>query len=258
MLEAVAALHQRTRFRAAPPLHKIGWTALRTQDQNAAVLRRGVSVRTVHRAAAVIVLCAISAFSAIITKESMARREVVPLASVVEFAPAVHPVAHVAEPAEFAADPLAAPQAAEPAAPALPEGAITDSSLRFFNGRPVRPARTMRMEVTGYSPDARSCGKWADGKTCSMHSVWTNASKLVAADTRVLPLGSMVSVPGYHDGEIVPVLDRGGAIKGRKLDLLYPTHRQARVWGRQFVEVVVWEYADEQPACDFRAIRDSR
>ena len=232
---------------------------MRTQDQNAAVLRRGVSVRTVHRAAAVIVLCAISAFSAIITKESMARQEVAPLASVVEFAPpVVQAVAHEPESVEFAADPLAAPQAADPAAPALPEGAITDSSIRFFNGRPVRPARTMRMEVTGYSPDARSCGKWADGKTCSMHSVWTNASKLVAADTRVLPLGSMVSVPGYHEGEIVPVLDRGGAIKGRKLDLLYPTHKQARQWGRQFVEVVVWEYADEQPACDFRAIRDSR
>src|SRR5687768_6326538 len=32
------------------------------------------------------------------------------------------------------------------------------SSQRWFNGRPVRPQRTMTMTVTAYSPDERSCG----------------------------------------------------------------------------------------------------
>lgn len=217
-------------------------------------------ITTVNRFGAVALLCAMSALSAIITKEAISRHEISPLAVVTEAGLVARPVALDSEVDQPAADPLAAePEPAPAAAPTtLPANAIADPTIRFFNGRPVRPARTMRMEVTGYSPDARSCGKWADGKTCSMHSVWTNASKLVAADTRLLPLGSMVSVPGYHGGEIVPVLDRGGAIKGRRLDLLYPTHKQARQWGRRFVDVVIWEYADEQPACDFRAIRDSR
>lgn len=113
-----------------------------------------------------------------------------------------------------------------------------------FDGRPIRPARTIRMLVTAYSPDERSCGKWADGITASGSSVWTNGMKLVAADTRLLPFGSIVSVPGYNDGRPVPVLDRGGAIKGRRLDVLYPTHEIALRWGSQWLDVTVWEYAD--------------
>ena len=82
--------------------------------------------------------------------------------------------------------------------------------------------------------------------------------KLVAADTRLLPLGSLITVPGYDEGSIVPVLDRGGAIKGHRLDVLYPTHEIAREWGVQKLEITVWEYADGLPADDFRKIRDSK
>jgi 3D (Asp-Asp-Asp) domain-containing protein len=100
------------------------------------------------------------------------------------------------------------------------------------------------MTVTAYSPDHRSCGKWADGITASNKSVWTNGMKLVAADTRILPFRSLVSVPGYDEGRIVPVLDRGGAIKGARLDVLYPTHEIALRWGVQRLPVTVWEYVD--------------
>jgi 3D (Asp-Asp-Asp) domain-containing protein len=72
--------------------------------------------------------------------------------------------------------------------------------------------------------------------------------KLVAADTEVLPFGSIISVPGYDNESVVPVLDRGGAIKGRRLDVLYPTHEQARKWGRQALEVTVWDYVDGRPS----------
>jgi 3D (Asp-Asp-Asp) domain-containing protein len=117
--------------------------------------------------------------------------------------------------------------------------------MRYFDGRPIRPVRTVWMVVTAYSPDHRSCGKWADGKTASMKSVWTNAMESVAADTRLLPFGSLLSVPGYAEDRVVPVFDRGGAIKGARLDVLYPTHEIARKWGRQRLPVTIWEYADE-------------
>lgn len=123
--------------------------------------------------------------------------------------------------------------------------------LRMFNGRPVRPARTISMLVTAYSPDERSCGDSADGITASGYSVWTNGMKMVAADTDVLPFGTLVSVPGYDDAGIVPVLDRGGAIKGHRLDVLYPTHERAVQWGAQRLEVTVWEYVDGKPG-DFQ------
>jgi 3D (Asp-Asp-Asp) domain-containing protein len=124
---------------------------------------------------------------------------------------------------------------------------VSVDHTHWFNGRPVRPARTMSMIVTGYSPDARSCGNFADGITASGLSVHTNNMRLAAADTRVLPFGSMISIPGYDDGRVIPVLDRGGAIKGNRIDLLFPTHEIARQWGVQRLEVTVWEYADGQP-----------
>ncbi len=124
------------------------------------------------------------------------------------------------------------------AAPQSNESAMT------FDGRPLRRVRQMTMLTTAYSPDAKSCGKWSDGYTASGYSVWTNGMKLVAADTRVLPFGSLVSIPGYNGGRPVPVLDRGGKIKGNRLDLLYPTHEIALQWGAQRLAVDVWEYAD--------------
>lgn len=121
---------------------------------------------------------------------------------------------------------------------------VEDASVRWFDGRRVRPVRTIWMKVTAYSPDARSCGKWADGQTATMHSVWTNAMRLVAADTRILPYGSIITVPGYADSEIVPVLDCGGAIKGNRLDVLFPTHEIARKWGVRELPITIWAYDD--------------
>ncbi len=121
-----------------------------------------------------------------------------------------------------------------------------DASIRWFDGKMVRPSRVIYMTVTGYSPDERSCGKFADNKTATMYSVWTNGMDLVAADPTVLPYWSMVSIPGYADGDIVPVLDCGGAIKGNRLDLLYPTHELARIWGVRQMPVTVWEFVEEE------------
>jgi 3D (Asp-Asp-Asp) domain-containing protein len=152
----------------------------------------------------------------------------------------------------FAAAPIPAPPVAAPALEARREPAeadpiANDPGILWFNNRPIRPARTLRMLVTAYSPDERSCGLSADGITASGYSVWTNGMKMVAADTRLLPLGALVSVPGYDHGAVVPVLDRGSRIKGHRLDVLFPTHEQARAWGAQRLDVVVWEYADGRP-----------
>ena len=146
----------------------------------------------------------------------------------------------------------------EGAAAPIPEGMEGRLDIRWFNGRPVRPAKTVWMKVTAYSPDERSCAGTADGITASLHSVFANGMKLVAADSRVLPLGSMITVPGYNGDRIVPVLDRGGKIKGNRLDVLFPTHESALKWGVRRVKIVVWEYADGKGAEDWRRIRDSK
>lgn len=156
----------------------------------------------------------------------------------------------------------------EPMTAATPEVAIkevsqsgdepawkSDPTIRWFNGRPVRPAKVIRMVVTAYSPDARSCDDSADGITATLHSVETNGFALVAADPRLLKYGSLLTVPGYDKDRIVPVLDCGGKIKGKRLDVLYPTHSQARKWGRKSLDITVWEYADGLPAPNPRKLR---
>ena len=138
-------------------------------------------------------------------------------------------------------------------APPMEEGVNADGSdqvsidameTRYFDGKPIRAAYKMRMLTPAYSPDARSCAPFADNITPSGFSVWTNGMKLVAADTKILPFRSIVSIPGYNNGNPVPVLDRGGRIKGHRLDLLYPTHETALEWGAKWLDVVVWEYVE--------------
>lgn len=99
--------------------------------------------------------------------------------------------------------------------------------------------KTLRMLVTAYCPCPKCCGSWSDGKTASGKSIWANGSKFVASDTRLLPFGRMVSIPGYHGGQAVPVLDRGGKIKGHRLDVFFPSHQQARQWGARWLNVTV-------------------
>ncbi len=217
-------------------------------------------------AAAALVALAMTVATAILAKEQVGAPALVQLErSPTRAAPtAAMPVTRVVESprVQTAGGPTPTPipaPAASAVAPA-PAGSADEAKVyppgtRFFNGRPIRPARVIHMKVTGYSPDERSCGIYADGQTATLHSVFTNDMRLVAADTRILPFGSLVSVPGYDADRVVPVLDRGGAIKGKRLDLLFATHERARKWGVQQVPVTVWEYADGKPATNPRAVR---
>jgi 3D (Asp-Asp-Asp) domain-containing protein len=111
------------------------------------------------------------------------------------------------------------------------------AKMSFTTGR---NARTVWMEVTAYCPCPKCCGPKASGVTASGRKVTHNAGKFVAADNN-LPFGTRLAIPGYNDGRPVEVLDRGGAIKGKKLDLFYPTHEQALQWGRKWVAVTIYE-----------------
>lgn len=112
--------------------------------------------------------------------------------------------------------------------------------VKYYNGKKYRYSRTIRMRVTAYAPDPRCCWPYPGTTTASGKSVKTNGGKLVAADTRILPFGTLVSVPGYNGGRAVPVLDRGGAIKGHRLDVLLPTFDVAKAWGARYENVKVY------------------
>ena len=64
---------------------------------------------------------------------------------------------------------------------------------------------------------------------------------MIAADPRVLPLGSRVRIDaGSYSGEYI-VTDTGGAVKGHRIDIWRPTTRDAMRFGRRAVKLTVLE-----------------
>jgi 3D (Asp-Asp-Asp) domain-containing protein len=101
--------------------------------------------------------------------------------------------------------------------------------------------RQILMEVTAYCACKKCCGPRAQGLTASGRRIDYNGGRFVAADTRLLKFNTKLLVPGYAAGQPVEVIDRGGAIKGNKLDVFFDSHDQARKWGRQWLLVTVLE-----------------
>lgn len=89
------------------------------------------------------------------------------------------------------------------------------------------------VEATAYGPDCAGCS----GISAGGHNLKANPNmKLIAVDPRVIPLGSKVWVEGY--GYAIAG-DTGGAIKGHRIDVLYPSEAKASSWGRKRVKIRV-------------------
>ena len=123
-------------------------------------------------------------------------------------------------------------------APAARQAAATADLIHDTPAVAVPPNRVVWMLVTAYCPCPKCCGKHAAGLTASGRPITDNYGHFVAAPAS-LPFGSKVTVPGYNGGRPVPVYDRGGLIKGNRLDVFFPTHDAARAWGRRWVAVTV-------------------
>lgn len=64
----------------------------------------------------------------------------------------------------------------------------------------------------------------------------------VAADPKVIPLGSIIHVDSPLMGGIYQVLDTGALIKGNIIDIFIPSYEDCREFGRRMVKVKVLRY----------------
>jgi 3D (Asp-Asp-Asp) domain-containing protein len=68
---------------------------------------------------------------------------------------------------------------------------------------------------------------------------------IVAADPKVLPVGTVLRILDGPSAGIYTVMDTGAAVKGRTIDIFIPDCRRARRFGRQTVRVQIlrrgWE-----------------
>lgn len=108
---------------------------------------------------------------------------------------------------------------------------------------------TKKMLVTAFCPCEKCCGK-ADFLTTSGHKITKYGEKLLAAP-KEYPFKTKMYVPDYGEA---PVLTRGGKITGNHIDILIYekspspdmndlqwSHRQALNWGKQYLDVMIYE-----------------
>jgi len=129
--------------------------------------------------------------------------------------------------------PASSASSESPSEDATLKSAVTDPSeaidaAKVLVEKPVSEA--IHYVATAYSLR----GKTASGRYVSQG--------MIAADPRVLPLGSRVRLEaGPWSGEYV-VADTGGSIRGRKIDIWTPSSREAMRFGRRKVKLTVLSY----------------
>ncbi|CAN5591381.1 hypothetical protein BH11ARM2_BH11ARM2_04590 [soil metagenome] len=113
-------------------------------------------------------------------------------------------------------------EAAQPVIIAICRSGFETSRSSFGRGK------VMTLSATGYPAMVTGTGRTRLG--------YRAAYGQVAVDPRVIKLGSIVYVEGYG---IALASDTGGAIKGHRIDLCFPTYGQAVQYGRKRVRVHV-------------------
>jgi 3D (Asp-Asp-Asp) domain-containing protein len=117
------------------------------------------------------------------------------------------------------------------------------------NTKPVK----MVVETTGYCSCGVCCSwdrNWlgqpvykygpnrGKRKKVGLTAVGKKATRgTIAADTSIFPFGTILHIPGYGYGVVE---DRGGAIKGKHIDLFFPSHNMAKEWGRRNKTIRAW------------------
>ncbi|MFA0750750.1 MAG: hypothetical protein SLRJCFUN_001153 [Candidatus Fervidibacter sp.] len=122
--------------------------------------------------------------------------------------------------------------------PERPEGwKFSAYSWRRWRGRLpsrggfVRRWQVRTMEATAYCP--KGCCGSATGRTATGRRAEYG---IAAVDPRVIPLGTALYVDRYG---FAIAADVGRAIKGNRIDLCFPTHREANRFGRRWVRVLI-------------------
>lgn len=65
---------------------------------------------------------------------------------------------------------------------------------------------------------------------------------VVAADPKILPLGSIVKIEAGKYSGLYRVLDTGGGVRGNHIDIYMPCRSEAKIFGRRKIQVEIVRY----------------
>lgn len=109
---------------------------------------------------------------------------------------------------------------------------------------------TLSVVVTAYCPCVKCCGIYSEQHPSRQNTGFVQKTstgtipqqgRTIAVDPSVIPLGSEVVINGHS----YIAEDTGGGIKGNRIDIFFSSHQEALNWGRQTLEVMIFENKDE-------------
>lgn len=95
----------------------------------------------------------------------------------------------------------------------------------------------MTFEASYFTAKCTGCSGFTKLEIDVRNTIYYKGMRIVAVDPSVIPLGSVVEIQTSYDTFTAFAGDTGGAIKGRKLDVLVSSKKEAIALGRHNVKV---------------------
>jgi 3D (Asp-Asp-Asp) domain-containing protein len=98
--------------------------------------------------------------------------------------------------------------------------------------------------ITAYCPCVKCCGIWSeqhpsrvgtDYKQKTASGTFPKEGRTIAVDPSIIDYGTEIII----DGNTYIAEDKGGAIKGKKIDIFFESHQSAIEWGRQTKQIEI-------------------
>ncbi|MCP1143238.1 G5 and 3D domain-containing protein [Lysinibacillus endophyticus] len=110
---------------------------------------------------------------------------------------------------------------------------VVTAKVSRGSSEPASSGKEFYVTATAYTPYCEGCS----GTSAAGINLRSNSNlKVIAVDPNVIPLGTKVWVEGY--GNAIAG-DTGGAIKGKKIDILVQSKSEANKWGRKKVRIKI-------------------
>ena len=125
----------------------------------------------------------------------------------------------------------------------------------------VAKVKASKLDVSGIAPSLEIVGveppRSFEATAYSLHGITRSGTYvrrgIIAADPRVLPLGSVVHLKAGNYSGVYTVKDTGGAIKGKRIDLWVGSSREAFSFGRRSVRLTVLKYGGKKSTAKKRS-----
>ena len=104
------------------------------------------------------------------------------------------------------------------------------AAVFLLSALPIYADYSITVEATAYNAHETD-SPCADGSPCIPYQT-------IAVDPSVIPLGSIVYVPGFGN---MTASDTGGAISGNMIDIAMDSDSECYSWGRRTITVTVRE-----------------